>query len=63
MTNREWLESLSDEELASAIEKIMRCDPIKDGCVGCLLIDYDYCLCDSKETLTDWLKAERSESE
>lgn len=54
MTNREWLESLSDEELANKLKTLSLCERTLD-CDACLLGE------DGCKNILDWLKAERSE--
>lgn len=56
MTNREWLESLSDEELAQIMEASIMC-------IGCpLKLKCDYPNTSCAKLYLEWLKAERSES-
>lgn len=50
MTNREWLESLSDEEFATAINNIHECDNCEN------FWECDRAYCDKK--IVDWLRAE-----
>lgn len=58
MTNREWLESLSDEELAANLVHLNRCSKHID-CESCMLGVIN---CIRPKDVADWLKAERSES-
>ncbi len=63
MTNREWLESLSDEELAHTLIKIYN---IKYGiCKMCSYCDQD---CDEislscMDGIEEWLQAEHEETD
>lgn len=61
MTNREWLESLSDEEFAQFIRQISTCYTYGYNCNTCVL--GSIAVCENQQELEHWLKAERSESE
>lgn len=54
MTNRAWLESLSDEEFVCELHNYNECDDC--GLVG----ECDSCLCDKQ--FVKWLKAEHKEN-
>lgn len=59
MTNREWLNSLSDEELAQFIRQITTC-----GTHSCEIYSLGGVRdCEKQQELEQWLKAERSENE
>lgn len=55
MTNRQWLESLSDEEFAKNITKHLKCSscPLK----GCSATFENECFC----IIVNWLQAEHKE--
>lgn len=57
MTNREWLESLSDEELAKFIENAHR-----DNCYAC---DFrsNICAGDCLEGIQHWLQSEHDDED
>lgn len=61
MTNREWLESLSDKELAQFIRQISTCYAHNFDCETCVLGSVK--VCENQQELEQWLKAERSENE
>ena len=61
MTNREWLESLSDEEFAEVLNDSY-CEAMERFCCGvwCTNICFEY---NSKDEQTaDWLKMEHEEA-
>lgn len=52
MTNREWLESLSDKELAEKINRtLLNC---REMCMGCCPF---YCI----RSIMDWLQSEHKD--
>lgn len=59
MTNREWLESLSDEDLAQFIKQISTCYTQGFDCNTCEF--GSIAVCENRQELICWLKAERSE--
>lgn len=61
MTNREWLESLSDEELAIKLHHLSDCEA-QLTCEGCVFVGLKGG-CSNLGIIEDWLKAERSENE
>lgn len=63
MTNREWLNSLSDEELANILVGLTVCH-VRRNCEGCVLrlVMAGKSHCKKIGDVADWLKAVRSDS-
>ena len=59
MTNREWLNSLNDEELA----EIYLDSSVIEGIECSIFCKEEFCECNQKckENITKWLKAEKKE--
>ena len=54
MTNRKWLENMSDEELASFMDK-------KTSCEICIHGSYDGCGMNCQKNIAEWLKQKHTE--
>ena len=60
MTNRQWIESLSDEELAKLVNRYpCQQDGMDCGFISAVVVKHEYDDCD--ECLLAWLRAEHWE--
>lgn len=61
MTNREWLESLSDEKLAVLMAESGCLDVTSSLCNGYCAYTKDCCQCNCTEGIIAWLQSEHEE--